>query len=362
MASAGPDPSARSKLPGHNGSREDRVHRGLRDPQAPVLRRFRPTSSRPRSTASPRATRARRACPGFRPGKVPAHVVRQRYKDQILHDVAHDLIPRARRRRRCTSAASSRSPTPDIKDVVLEEGQPLTFVADFETMPPIDPGDYTGLTLRKPPAVLEVGAVDHALEQLQQRAARWHPVEDRPAAAGDTLLLDLTRTRRDAPDRSCRAKRRRRRSAGRTTSRRRCRTSRSNSARTANPPGLRRAPDRRVGRRHARRSPSPTRPTTRCAELAGATVDYAVTVKGIRRKELLPLDDDFAKEVSDARDARRAARRASARTCSRTPSTTPTTRCGTICCSELSRPRRRPRPTCSSSRRSIGGSRSSCAG
>ena len=34
-------------------------------------------------------------------------------------------------------------------------------------------------------------------------------------------------------------------------------------------------------------------------ELAGATVDYAVTVKGIRRKELLPLDDEFAKEVSD---------------------------------------------------------------
>jgi trigger factor len=35
------------------------------------------------------------------------------------------------------------------------------------------------------------------------------------------------------------------------------------------------------------------------AELAGATVDYAVTVKGIRRKELPPLDDDFAKQISE---------------------------------------------------------------
>jgi trigger factor len=34
-------------------------------------------------------------------------------------------------------------------------------------------------------------------------------------------------------------------------------------------------------------------------ELAGATVEYAVTVKAIRRRELLPIDDDFAKEVSD---------------------------------------------------------------
>ena len=33
--------------------------------------------------------------PGFRPGKVPARVIKQRFKDQILHDVAHDLVPRA---------------------------------------------------------------------------------------------------------------------------------------------------------------------------------------------------------------------------------------------------------------------------
>ncbi len=76
--------------------------------------------------------------PGFRPGKVPPTVVKQRYKDQILHDVAHDLIPRvvgeALRERGLEPVGA-----PDIKDVVLEEGQPLTFVADFETMPAIDP-------------------------------------------------------------------------------------------------------------------------------------------------------------------------------------------------------------------------------
>src|SRR5690348_9650261 len=70
--------------------------------------------------------------PGFRPGKVPSTVVRQRYKDQILHEVAHDLIPRllgdALRERGLEPVVA-----PDIKDVVLEEGRPLTFVADFET-------------------------------------------------------------------------------------------------------------------------------------------------------------------------------------------------------------------------------------
>ena len=82
------------------------------------------------------------ADPGFRPGKVPAKVVRQRFRDQILHDVAHGLIPRA-----VDEALRERGvepvDTPDIRDVVVEEGQPLKFTATFETVPPIEPGDYS---------------------------------------------------------------------------------------------------------------------------------------------------------------------------------------------------------------------------
>jgi trigger factor len=229
--------------------------------------------------------------PGFRPGKVPARVVRQRYKDQILHDVAHDLIPRlvgdAMRERGLEPVA-----TPDIKDVVLEEGRPMTFQADFETLPAIDPGEYTGLSLQKPPAVLEVGAVDRALEQLQQRHARWQPVEGRGAETGDTLLLDLTRTKRvsliavpgepeppaEEPE-----------------------TLQNVSVElgaSANPPGF---DDNLTGVKEgdARQFTVNYPAEYEISELAGATVDYSVTVKGIRRRELLALDDDFAKEVSD---------------------------------------------------------------
>ena len=86
--------------------------------------------------------------PGFRPGKVPSKVVRQRFRDQILHDVAHGLIPRA-----VDEALRERGvepvDTPDIKDVVVEEGQPLKFTATFDTVPPIDPGDYATIQLRR---------------------------------------------------------------------------------------------------------------------------------------------------------------------------------------------------------------------
>ncbi len=229
--------------------------------------------------------------PGFRPGHVPAKVVRQRYKDQILHDVAHDLIPRlvndALRERGLEPVA-----TPDIKDVVLEEGQPMTFLADFETMPQIEPGEYVGLSLTKPPAVLEVGAVDQALEQLQQRHARWQPVEGRGAEAGDTLLLDLTRTRRGSliviPGQS--------KPEGDTPE-----TLENVSVEigaAANPPGF---DENLTGVVEGdRREFTVTYPADyEIKELADATVDYAVTVKGLRRRELLALDDEFAKEVSD---------------------------------------------------------------
>lgn len=233
--------------------------------------------------------------PGFRPGKVPAGVVKQRYRDQILQDVAQDLIPRvvgeALRERHLEPVAS-----PDIKDVVLEEGRPLTFVADFETLPPIDPGEYTGLLLNKPPAVLEVGAVDHALEHLQERHARWEPVEDRPAASGDTLLVDLTRTKRarritlagEAAPAADEAD-------GQPEPMQNVTVELGNSA---NPPGFDEPLLGTVAGDH--REFSVTYPADYDQpEFAGATVDYAVTVKGIRRKHVLPLDDAFAKEVSD---------------------------------------------------------------
>jgi trigger factor len=234
--------------------------------------------------------------PGFRPGKVPMSVVRQRYKDQILYDVAHDLIPKlvgdALRERGLDPVA-----TPDIKDVVIEPGQPLTFVADFETLPAIEPGDYSGLVLRKPPAVLEVGAVDHALEHLRERHARWHPVEDRPATLGDTVLLDLTRTRRtsliEIPGEGRPAR------GGPDEKPEVLQNVSVELGAAANPAGfddhLRGAT---VGETREFTVDYPA--DYEVQELAGGTVDYVATVKSIRRKELLPLDDEFAKEVSDA--------------------------------------------------------------
>src|SRR5881392_374526 len=80
--------------------------------------------------------------PGFRPGKAPARVIKQRFKDQILHDVAHDLIPRAVDNALRENGFEAVD-TPDVRDVNIEAGQPLTFTASFDTVPAFDPGDLS---------------------------------------------------------------------------------------------------------------------------------------------------------------------------------------------------------------------------
>src|SRR6185436_3606889 len=126
--------------------------------------------------------------PGFRPGKAPARVIKQRFKDQILHDVAHDLIPPAideALRERGVEAVD----TPDVRDVTVEEGRPLTFTASFDTVPAFEPGEYSSLALRRPSSAVAEAAVDQAMQRLRERAARFEPVEGRGVDHGDTVTL-----------------------------------------------------------------------------------------------------------------------------------------------------------------------------
>ena len=137
--------------------------------------------------------------PGFRPGKVPQTIVKQRFKDQILHDVMHGLIPRA-----VEEALQERGiepvDTPNIKDVALEEGQPLKFTAAVETVPAFDPGDLSAITLHRPPVEITDDAVNDMLQRLRERAGKFEPVEGRPVADGDAVVADLDRTGPDGKD------------------------------------------------------------------------------------------------------------------------------------------------------------------
>ena len=224
--------------------------------------------------------------PGFRPGKVPPKVVRQRFRDQILHDVAHGLIPRAvdeALRERGVEPVN----TPDIRDVVVEEGQPLKFTATFETVPAIDPGDYGSLTLRRKDVAVHDDAVDQALSRLQDRAARYEPIEERGVAMGDSVVLDLKRTAAAQPGEAT--------SSGETHTDRHENVTVDIGA-SANPPGFDEALtglDAGASKTFDVSYPS----DYAVQELAGTTVTYDVTIKAIRQRVVPPLDDELAKDL-----------------------------------------------------------------
>ena len=233
-----------------------------------------------------RSQRYRRSLkvPGFRPGKAPASLVRQRLRDQILQDVAQDLIPKAVdeaiREQGLQPVAA-----PAIRDVTVEEGHPLTFTAMFETLPAVDPGEYRGLTLRRPPVEVSEDAVSEALEQLRERAARFEPVEDRSAAQGDIVTLDLERRLvKAAPGQSLPEDPEKHESVD------------IEIGGAANPPGFdEHLLDLDIG---ATRSFTLSYPDDHeIASLAGSQIDYAVTLKAIRKRVLPALDDEFARDL-----------------------------------------------------------------
>jgi trigger factor len=233
--------------------------------------------------------------PGFRPGKVPTKVVRQRFRDQILHDVAHGLIPRA-----VDEALRERGvepvDTPDIRDVIVEEGQPLKFTASFETVPPIEPGEYASLVLRRRAATLDDASVEQALSRLRERAARYEPVEGRGIEVGDSIVLDMKRTAIAAGGEPA------------TESH----TDRHDNVTVdlgapANPPGFDEAlTGLQTGESKTFEITYPESYTIK--ELAGTTVRYDVEIKSIRKRQVPELDDEFARDLGefDSLDALRA--------------------------------------------------------
>ena len=230
-----------------------------------------------------RRHRGRARVPGFRPGKVPMRIVRQRFKEDILRDAAGDLVPAAVESALQEHGVSTVD-TPDVREISIDEGEPLTFHALFEVMPSITALDYDALTLRRRPVTPDAGAEERALEQLRRRASRAVPVTDRPLETGDVATLDLSRraegggegVRLDEPPQRATVE----------------------LGSEGNPPGF---DDELVGlsvgdsKTFELTYPEGSAP----AELAGRRVTHEVTVRGHHRVELPDVDDAFAKSVGD---------------------------------------------------------------
>ena len=130
--------------------------------------------------------------PGFRPGKTPLEVVKKRFRDEIMSEAAEAIVNKVVFDELEGRGLRPLAP-PKVEEVSLEEGQPMKFKAVFETLPLVELPDWKGLEVKVKGASVSDEDVDKELEKLREQAARFDPVEEsRPTQAGDYVLLDLT--------------------------------------------------------------------------------------------------------------------------------------------------------------------------
>lgn len=130
---------------------------------------------------------------GFRPGKVPMQVIRQRFGDGVRQEVVGEVMSQsfyeAVQQRQLKPAGR-----PSIEAKTIEPGRDLEYVATFEVFPEIEARDYGSIEVNKPVAELGERDIEKMIEVLRKQAGTWADV-DRAAANGDQVVIDYVGTK-----------------------------------------------------------------------------------------------------------------------------------------------------------------------
>jgi trigger factor len=218
--------------------------------------------------------------PGFRPGKAPISLIKRRFADDIKGEVLQSLVPE-RVEKAVVEQKLSPVSQPQVDKLDFNEGQPLKFRAVFEVLPEFELGTYKGLDIEMPPMDVTDDDVNKALEETRERAAAFAPVEGRAVENGDFAQLKLVGTP-------------------------------ANGGEPINADSV-------LCHVGAEETMEPFNTSLRGAnigdhkefdveypadypdeKLAGKKFHYAADVTGIKTKKLPELNDEFAKDVSDA--------------------------------------------------------------
>ena len=128
--------------------------------------------------------------PGFRKGHVPRSLMKVHFAADVRREVAEHLIPDVYRRA-LDEARLEPVNEPDLQDVKLEEGAPLSFVAVVEVKPAIALAEYKGVAVEHAPKAVTADEVAGTLAHMREQRAQFSVVE-RTAAPGDLLVIDYT--------------------------------------------------------------------------------------------------------------------------------------------------------------------------
>ena len=218
--------------------------------------------------------------PGFRPGKAPIPLIKKRFAEDIKGEVLQTLVPQ-----RVEKAVAEQKLTPvsqpQVDKVEYNEGQPVKFRASFEVLPEFALGNYKNLEIEMPEMQITDERVAETLAEMQQRAATFTPVEGRavenddfvqvklhgtPEGGGDPLQADSVLCHVGAEE--------------------------TMEPFNENLRGANAGDHKNFDVEYPADYPD--------AKLAGKKFHYSVDVLGVKTKTLPEINDEFAKDVSDA--------------------------------------------------------------
>ena len=134
---------------------------------------------------------------GFRPGKVPAKVVRQRFGTQVRQEVLTELMGQSYRD---AVVQENLSPVanPRIEPEVSDKGDGFAFVATFEVLPEFTLKGLDKIEVTRPEIDISDEDCDDMLENLRKQKATWETVK-REAVEGDRVVVDFDGTLKGEP-------------------------------------------------------------------------------------------------------------------------------------------------------------------
>ncbi|GLW24025.1 trigger factor [Microbispora triticiradicis] len=128
--------------------------------------------------------------PGFRPGKVPARIIEQRFgRAVVLEETLNDALPKLYGQAVDETEVFPVS-QPEIEVTKIEDGEQVEFTAEVDVRPAFDVPGYEGAEIVVDAAEVSDEDVDAQLDGLRQRFATLTGV-DRPAQNGDYVVMDL---------------------------------------------------------------------------------------------------------------------------------------------------------------------------
>ena len=128
--------------------------------------------------------------PGFRKGKVPRQMIEKMYGVGVFYEEAANILIQNNYAQAMEESGADIVSRPVIDVEQLEAGKPFIFTAEVAVRPEVKLGKYKGVTVTKADIDVTEEEVNAEVEKEIQKNVRRVTVTDRPAAMGDTAVID----------------------------------------------------------------------------------------------------------------------------------------------------------------------------